>query len=47
MEGIVLGDHEFSGATAYLAPRQTTRDPYFNVDIELDSLPVARGYAEA
>jgi hypothetical protein len=46
-EGIVLGDHEFSGATAHLSPRHATPNHCFNVEIERDAIPLASGYAEA
>jgi len=45
--GVVLGEHEFSGATAYLSPRHTTDDGLFSVDIRHDGMLVASGYAEA
>jgi hypothetical protein len=46
-EGIVLGNHEFSGATASLSSRHTRADGYFNVEIKRDAELIARGYAEA
>ena len=47
LEGIVLGNHEFSGATACLSPRHTTLDGCFNIEIKRDDVSVTRGYAEA
>jgi hypothetical protein len=47
LAGVVLGDHEFSGATARLSPRHATPDGCFNVEIELDAKRIASGYAEA
>lgn len=46
-EGIILGDHEFAGATVLLSQRHTTPDGRFNVDIRRDALMLAQGYAEA
>ena len=46
-EHIVLGDHEFSGASAFLSPRNTTPDGNFNVEIRRDAMPLASGYAQA
>jgi hypothetical protein len=46
LEGIVLGGHEFSGATAYLSSRHTKPHSLFNVEIKRDGVSVARGYAE-
>jgi len=46
LNGVVLGEHEFSGATAHFSPRHTTPDNQFNVEIKRDRLSVARGYAE-
>ena len=45
--GIVLGEHEFSGATVHISPRHTTNDGIFSVDIRREGLLVASGYAEA
>ncbi len=47
LEGVVLGEHEFSGAAARLSLRHTTPDGWFNVEIMRDTLLVACGYAEA
>lgn len=47
LDGIVLGDHEFSGATARLSPRHSLPDGQFNVEIARNAAPVACGYAEA
>ena len=47
IQGIVLGDHEFAGATACLAPRHTTPDGIFSIEIRRDAVPLAQGYAEA
>lgn len=47
LQGIVLGEHEFSGATAHLSPRHTAPDGCFNVEIKRDGKTVASGYAEA
>ena len=47
LEGIVLGDHEFSGASAHLSPRHTTPDGRFNVEVKRGAVAVALGYAEA
>ncbi|QJU58570.1 hypothetical protein HL653_13075 [Sphingomonas sp. AP4-R1] len=46
-EGIVLGEHEFSGATAYLSPRHATLDGVFNVEIRSGEVQLSYGYAEA
>lgn len=46
LEGIVLGDHEFSGTTAHLSRRHAMPDGQFNVEVKRDGLPVACGYAE-
>ena len=46
LEGIALGDHEFSGATVRLSPRHSTPDGQFNVEITRNAVPVACGYAE-
>lgn len=46
-EGIIIGDHEFAGATVHLSPRHTTPDGHFNVEIRRDALTLAQGYAEA
>ena len=46
-EGIILGDHEFAGATVRLSPRHTTPEGHFNVEIRRDGLVLVQGYAEA
>jgi hypothetical protein len=46
-DGIVLGDHEFSGAAVHLSPRHTTRDGVFNIEITQNGSLLALGYAEA
>lgn len=47
LEGIVLGDHEFSGATAHLSLRHATPDGLFNVEIKGHAIHLASGCAEA
>lgn len=47
MEGIVLGDHEFSGATAHLSPRYTTSEGIFNVEVRRGAILLSYGYAAA
>ena len=47
MEGIVLGDHEFAGATAHLVPRHTTPDGLFNVEVRRGAIPLSSGCAAA
>ncbi|UYY78845.1 hypothetical protein [Sphingomonas sp. R1] len=46
LEGIVLGDHEFAGATVRLSPRHARPDGCFNVEVERGDISLARGYAE-
>jgi len=45
--GIVLGEHEFSGATAHLSPRHTPDTGLFDVEIRRHETAVASGYAQA
>jgi hypothetical protein len=47
LHGIVLGDHEFSGAILNSSPRHAPTDGNFKVEIRRDARPVAHGYAEA
>lgn len=47
LEGIILSDHEFAGAAAYLSLRHVTPDGCFNVEIKRGAIPLASGYAEA
>jgi hypothetical protein len=45
--GIVLGNHEFSEATAHLSARHETQDGCFNLAISRDGVLLASGYAQA
>lgn len=47
LEGIVLGEHEFSDATVRRSPRHTMQDGIFNVEIRRDTKLLASGFAEA
>ena len=47
LEGVVLADHEFSGATVHLSSRHTSPDGCYNIEIKRNSVIIARGFAEA
>jgi hypothetical protein len=45
--GIVLNEHEFSGAEVYLLPRHTEQTGHFNIEVKRGGRLIASGYTQA